>query len=98
MRYYVLVTSHACDYPEVNVPRVFTDRVRAVDAWRSDVMEAEGYPDSEVDPEVIIDVGRSADEFLIDVEKTEVGWIVNNEQTVEEMANVQLFAVEEHFP
>ncbi len=98
MRYYVLVTSHATDYPEVNVPRIFTDRVRAIDAWRRDVMEACGYPDDEVDPEIISDVGKQADEFLINVEDTEVGWIVNNEQSLEEMAHVQLFAVDEEMP
>lgn len=95
MRRYVLVTSHAYDYPEVNVPEVFVDRVKAVDAWRGSVLEAAGYPDNDVEPEVLIDVGTAADEFLTDVEKIEVGWIVNNDHSLEEMVHVQLFAVEE---
>lgn len=98
MRLYVLVTSHAYDYPEVNVPRTFTDRVKAIDAWRHDVLEAEGYPDEDVDTEVLVEVGKSADEFLIDVEKTEVGWIVNSNHSLEEMCHVQLFAVDEETP
>lgn len=95
MKRYVLVTSHAVDYPEVNVPEVFVDRVKAVDAWRGSILEAAGYPDDDVDPEVLIEVGKAADEFLMDVEKIEVGWIVNNDQSLEEMAHVQLFAVED---
>ena len=100
MRYYVLVTSHAYEYPEVNDPEVFTDRVLAVDAWRKEVLDAAGYPDDpdSVDPETIVDVGQAADEFLLDVEKKTVGWIVNNDCSVEEMAHVQLFAVEAACP
>jgi hypothetical protein len=66
-----------------------------VDAWRADVLEAAGYPNDKVDLDTLTDVGRSADDFLLDMDKTEVGWIVNNDQSLEEMAHVQLFSVEE---
>jgi len=91
---FVLVSASANDYPQAHHIRVFTDRVVAADAWRLEVLEAEGYgrdPD-EVDTDTLTQVGSLADDFLINL-GTDLEWTVNSNSPVDEMVTIQLVSI-----
>lgn len=92
---FVLTHTFVHDYPDTHTPKLFTDRVKAVDAWRNEVLDTEGYLDDpdDFDPERLTLIGTTADVFLEEI-GSECEWVCFGDGPVDEMVTIKLFAVE----